>query len=79
MRSFCTWMGVAVLAAAIAPTVRADDEEKVALDKLPKTVVDAVKVRFPDAELKEASKETEKGKTTYEVGIVNKKDESTLR
>ena len=77
MRSIRTWacltalLGLAVLAQA----VRADDEEKVALDKLPKAVVDAVKARFPDAEMKGASKEVEGGKTTYEVSIKNKKDE----
>jgi uncharacterized membrane protein YkoI len=42
------------------------------LDKVPKAVTDAVKARFPDAELKEASKETEDGKTIYEVAIKNK-------
>src|SRR5262245_35129402 len=45
------------------------DEEKVALDKLPKEVKESVKKRFPKADLVEASKETEDGKTTYEVSI----------
>ena len=48
--------------------VRAD-EVKVPLDKVPKAVVDGVKKRFPSAELVEAAKETEKGKTEYEVSI----------
>ena len=39
------------------------DEEKIPLDKLPKAVVEAVKKRFPKAEMKEASKEIEDGKT----------------
>jgi hypothetical protein len=47
---------------------RADDE-KVPLDKLPKVVVDAVKAKFPKAELKEAEQEKEDGKTKYEVTI----------
>jgi hypothetical protein len=50
----------------------AADEQKVALKDLPKAVVDAVKARFPAAEMKEASKETEDGKTTYEVSIEDK-------
>src|ERR1700736_6594803 len=74
MRSLSIWMGVVILVAA-APAARADDEDKVDLDKLPKAVVDAVKARFPDAELKGASKETEDGKTFFEVEIVNKKVE----
>ncbi len=45
------------------------DEEKIALDKLPKAVVEAVKKRFPKAEMVEAAKETEDGKTEYEVTI----------
>jgi hypothetical protein len=44
-------------------------EEKVSLDKLPRAVSDAVKKRFPSAELTKASKETEDGKTAYEVVI----------
>ena len=46
-------------------------EEKVAIDKLPRPVVAAVKNRFPKAELKAASKETEDGKVEYEVAIVD--------
>jgi hypothetical protein len=49
-------------------------EEKVALDKLPKAVVEAVKKRFPKGELLEAAKETEAGKTEYEVSL---KDDGT--
>jgi hypothetical protein len=48
------------------------DEEKVPLDKLPRAVVDAVKKRFPEAELVSAEKETEGGKTVFEVAIKNK-------
>ena len=45
------------------------DEEKVPLDKLPKAVVEAVKEKFPKAELVSASKEDENGKTVFEVSI----------
>ena len=37
-----------------------EDEEKVAIDKLPKAVVDAVKKMFPNAEITGATKEEEK-------------------
>jgi hypothetical protein len=57
-------VGLAVLAGA----ARAD-EEKVPLDKLPKAVVDGVKAKFPKATLKHATKVTEKGKVTYEIGL----------
>src|SRR5207237_2545868 len=48
------------------------DEEKVPIDKLPKTVVDAVKKRFPEAEIVSASKEVEDGKTLYELALKQK-------
>jgi uncharacterized membrane protein YkoI len=56
---------------ALGAAVQAD-EEKVPLDKVPKAIVAAVKAKFPDAELKGASKEKEDGKTLYEVTISNK-------
>lgn len=46
-----------------------EKDEKVALDKLPMAVVDAVKKMFPKAEMKEAEKETADGKTKYEIKI----------
>jgi hypothetical protein len=45
------------------------DEVPVPLDKVPKAVLEAVKTRFPKGELKEASKETEGDKTSYEVSV----------
>ena len=43
------------------------DEEKVPLKDVPKAVLDAVKVKFPNGELTEATRETEEGKTTFEI------------
>ena len=45
------------------------DEEKFPLDKLPKAVTEAVKKRFPKGEMTEAAKESENGKTVYEVTV----------
>jgi hypothetical protein len=59
-------LGLAVMALGLAGVTRAD-EEKVAIDKLPRAVLDGVKKRFPKAELVEGVKETANGKTTYEV------------
>ncbi len=72
MRSIYIGMAAMILMAA-APAAWAD--EKVDLDKVPKAVVDAVKARFPDAEIKGAEKETEEGKLYYEIEILNKKEE----
>jgi 3-keto-L-gulonate-6-phosphate decarboxylase len=59
---------VAMLSIGAFAVVWADDG-MVPLDKLPKRVVEALKKQFPKAELLEASKETEDGKTEYEVTI----------
>lgn len=69
----------ALLTVSLFASARAD-EDKVPLDQLPKAVSQAVKKRFPKAELVDASKETEGGKTEYEVTIKNagKKTDVTL-
>ena len=64
MRSFI--IGAVAVVVGIVGPARAD-EEKVALDKVPKAVMDAAKKRFPDAKFTDASKEDENGKTTYEL------------
>jgi uncharacterized membrane protein YkoI len=73
MYKLLVWSSAVVFVAllAVAPAVRADDE-KIDVDKLPKEVVKAVKDRFPGAELKSAEKETEDGKTIYDVAIKHK-------
>jgi uncharacterized membrane protein YkoI len=55
----------------VAPAAWAD-EEKVPLDKVPKSVMETVKKRFPDGAVSGASKEDENGKTVYEVTLKNK-------
>lgn len=58
------------LVVVVGASARAGKEEKLALDKLPQAVANAVKARFPDAKLKGAEKEEEDGETIYEVGLV---------
>ena len=70
-RSLLSVAVAAFLGAVLVLATRAD-EEKVPLDKLPKAVADAVKKRFPDAELVSAEKEKEDDKTVFEVAIKNK-------
>lgn len=48
------------------------DEEKVPLKDVPRVVLDAVRARFPEGEIKDAGKEVEGGKTTYEVAVKDK-------
>lgn len=56
----------------VAGLARAD-EEKVPLDKVPAAVLKTVKDKYPGATIKEASKEVDKGKTTFEVAIEHEK------
>ena len=60
-----------VVCFGLSAVVRAED--KVELDKLPAKVKEAVKAKFPDAELVSAAKEKDGDKTIYEVTIKNKK------
>jgi hypothetical protein len=61
----------AALAFAVLVTFVRADEQKVPLDKVPAKVLDAVKAKFPNAEMKSASKEKENNETVYEVTIKN--------
>jgi uncharacterized membrane protein YkoI len=63
-----------VLAAAAKLTaytlaVAGADEEKIPLDKVPARVLEAVKAKYPKAEILGAEKEEENGKTIYEFGL----------
>jgi uncharacterized membrane protein YkoI len=71
MRSSIRFL-LAPLTLVLLALVAVADEEKVPVDKLPKKVVDAVKAKYPDAELVKASKEKEDGKVLYEVNVKNK-------
>jgi uncharacterized membrane protein YkoI len=46
-------------------------EAEVKLDQVPKPVMEAAKVKFPGAKIKEASKETENGKTVFELEMTH--------
>lgn len=59
---------VAAVALAFSSATWAD-EEKVPLDKVPAKVKEAVKAKFPDAEIVAAEKEKDKDKTIYELNI----------
>jgi uncharacterized membrane protein YkoI len=68
---------VAALAAAgvlgmvtLATGARAQEAE-IRLDQLPKAVADAAKAKFPGATWREASKETEDGKTVFEIAMTH--------
>jgi uncharacterized membrane protein YkoI len=72
MRVAISCFVVAVVGSIVVGSSVRADEEKIPLDKVPKAVVDAVKKKFPDVKLSEASKEKEDGKTIYELAFTYK-------
>lgn len=64
---------LAILGFSTAAVAVRAEEEKIAPDKVPAAVLKAVKEKFPKAEIKKAEKETEDGKTTFEIGLVDGK------
>jgi hypothetical protein len=70
MRTVSGWLSMGILALLVlgVATVGAESE-KVSPDKLPKPVIDALKARFPVADVLSASKEVDNGKTIYEVNL----------
>lgn len=61
-------MGVVLL--GVASSIQAD-EHKIPLSDVPKTVINAVKLKFPRAELEQAVKEVEDKETSYEIRLLN--------
>jgi uncharacterized membrane protein YkoI len=60
--------GILALCAAVVLIGRVSaGEEKIDLDKVPAAVLEAVKKKLPDLKVTGAAKETEDGKTLYEV------------
>jgi hypothetical protein len=49
----------------------AADEKKIPLSEVPKLVLDAVKLKFPSGELREASKVLDDDETTFEISLLN--------
>jgi hypothetical protein len=62
----------AVVVLALAGGVARSDESKVPLSEVPKAGQTAVKAMFPAAEIVGAAKETENGKTVFEITLKQK-------
>jgi hypothetical protein len=74
MRKTMISLGVCALAALalVATVALADDKaEKIAPDKLPAKIADAIKGRFPKAEITSAEKEKEDGKIVYDIELTS--------
>jgi uncharacterized membrane protein YkoI len=72
MRRIIGWSTASAVAGLVllAAVAGADEKEKkISLDKAPKAVQDAIKARFPKAEVASIEKETEDGKVIYDIEL----------
>jgi Putative beta-lactamase-inhibitor-like, PepSY-like len=68
MRRVHSWFGLCAVVLALAALARADGE-KLSLDKVPKSIMDAIKGRFPGADVLAVEKEKEDGKIMFDVEL----------
>jgi uncharacterized membrane protein YkoI len=71
-KCFSRSVAAAVLLVVFGPSAgsRAQESE-IKLDEVPKPVMDSANAKFPGAKMREASKETEQGKTVYELSMTH--------
>jgi hypothetical protein len=67
MRRFGKVCTLAVLVFGLSAAVAMADEQKVPLSQVPKAVTEAFKAKFPKASIKNAIKEDDRGRVTYEI------------
>ena len=60
----------AVVIITLTGCKKEEKEEAVSVKDLPQAVVDAVKAKYPDAEIEEAEKDVEDGSTVYDIEII---------
>jgi uncharacterized membrane protein YkoI len=71
-KRFSRWMAAVGLLGLFGLASGAGAQEvEIPLDQVPKAVMDASKAKFPGAKIGEASKETEDGKTVFELSMTH--------
>jgi uncharacterized membrane protein YkoI len=60
-----------VVGFSFASSATKAQEAEIPLDQVPKGVMDSAKAKFPGAKFREASKETEDGKTVFELALTH--------
>jgi hypothetical protein len=66
MQMLNKWLMVAATIVVIAALVRADEDEKVPLDKVPAKILDGIKAKYPKAKILSAEKGDVDGTKVYE-------------
>jgi uncharacterized membrane protein YkoI len=76
MRRLIGWLGASAVVVAmlvLATAARADDKaQKIAPDKLPQKIKNAINGRFPGAEVTSAEKEVENNQVVYDIELKHK-------
>jgi hypothetical protein len=72
MRLLIVFFSVCATALLLVAAAARADEQKIAPDKLPRAVADAVKNRFPGGKITSAEKEKENGKVVYDIELTQK-------
>jgi uncharacterized membrane protein YkoI len=75
MRSLARGLAVLVAVALLVPAAPAGDEEEIPLSKVPKKVLDAVKAKYPGADLRSATRGTEDKEVYYSIVLKHKDEE----
>jgi hypothetical protein len=76
------WMAIVAILGLFGLVSGASAQEtEIPLDQVPKAVMDSARAKFPEAKIKEAAKETEDGKTVFELEMTheNRKMDVTFR
>jgi hypothetical protein len=69
MRRVASWLSLTAVVGLVLVAASAAADEKIPLDKVPKAVLDAIKGRFPGADITSVEKENEDGKVVYDVEL----------
>jgi uncharacterized membrane protein YkoI len=72
MRKFMGRVGVSAVAGLVVLAAARAEDRKIEPDKLPAKVLEAIKGRFPGAEITSAEKETEDGAVVYDIELKHK-------
>jgi hypothetical protein len=71
MTRFIVGMSVVGILGALGLTAARAQEAEIPVNQLPKAVADAAKAKFPGAQWRGASRESENGKTIYEIEMTH--------
>ncbi len=78
MRAFVFVLATAFLSFPASAQQTPAKSETIQIQDVPKEVVDAVKAKFPDAQMQKAKKKVEDGKTLFGIGLTSKGAERSV-